>query len=242
MTAELKIAVERLYEVFGKYPGNPDMPVSPLKGEQAELNGPLFSKPLRLLTKEDLDYFTASLITTWGDIPDLKHFLPRILELTAELNAPSWDLEVFMRKLSLARWTEWDVTEQQVLIEYFKNLWRFVLQLDDPRFLDFHGYYVGLSMVYPEYNELLNDWLGMPGSLPAEKLAEYVFDNNAEIFGRKKPVQAELIEWLLSEEVHRKLTNAFFEISSSNQMAQTISTALQILENEKFNRGNKHTT
>ena len=74
-------AIDHLYAIFGSYrvgrvTGCPCC-VSP--EEEARLH----SRQLRELSGDDVGSFAFSALNTWGTLTDLKHFLPRILELYA---------------------------------------------------------------------------------------------------------------------------------------------------------------
>ena len=88
MTDSLKISIKILYDIFAKYQGLSKLEGSPLYDELDTWNKELRSKKLRDLTDEDLSRFSGSVILTWGDENDYRCYLPRILELTAELKTP----------------------------------------------------------------------------------------------------------------------------------------------------------
>ncbi|MEM8677684.1 MAG: hypothetical protein AAGF83_28070, partial [Cyanobacteria bacterium P01_G01_bin.67] len=79
---ELKQAIADLYEVFEPYHLNSHIvgcPCCVTDDDQKSIR----SKILRQLTAEDLNHYAFNAIFTWGEIDDFKHFLPRLLELTA---------------------------------------------------------------------------------------------------------------------------------------------------------------
>lgn len=75
------MAIEHLYETFGSYRASAvaGCPCCVSAEEQARLH----AKRLRQLSEEDLGSYAFSALNTWGTVTDLKHFLPRILELKA---------------------------------------------------------------------------------------------------------------------------------------------------------------
>lgn len=239
MTAELKNAVERLYEVFGKYPGNPDMPMSPLNGEPSELNPPLFSKPLHELTSRELAHFSADLIYTWGEESDLKHFLPRILELTAMWDCPAFEVEVFFKKLELTDWQTWPQEEQEAVQHYLICLWIEVLQSDPPVRINvfFLEYMVPIIKYYPNLPALLTAWQELESQVATRRLAELVYWELSWIFsGKMKCFDKKIIDisglsnWLTSDIVINRLTDAFFVNQSDEAYAEILSFAVRTLE------------
>lgn len=85
-TAELNEAIERLYSTFGSYPLRDRIDSCPCcRGPQETRH--LHTKTLRELSAEDHGLYAFRAMTTVGDVDDFRHFLPRILELVAELPA-----------------------------------------------------------------------------------------------------------------------------------------------------------
>ena len=122
MTERLQENIEQLYSVFSKYPGNPQMLGSALYGNIEKWNRDLFSKPLRELSADDLSLFSGKVITTWGEAADLKHFLPRILELTAFLKPP-YMIWVTFDRLEMTGWKSWPADEYEAIRTYMLCLW-----------------------------------------------------------------------------------------------------------------------
>jgi len=79
--AAFEAATDALYRAFEHYPLRPDMPRCPCCVTPAAMTD-LTSRPLGELDDE-LNLFTSNALTTWGDVEDLKHFLPRLLERAA---------------------------------------------------------------------------------------------------------------------------------------------------------------
>lgn len=81
----------------------------------------LLSKQLKDLSKDDLGHFFRKAITTFGDVNDFKHFLPRILELMINHKCVIDDFIDF-EKLNYCEWLNWKINEIEVMKEFFKNL------------------------------------------------------------------------------------------------------------------------
>ncbi|MFB9902552.1 hypothetical protein [Allokutzneria oryzae] len=148
-------AVERLYQVFGRYPlravveGCPHC-VGP------EDHATLRAAPLRVLTSAQLKRFAAKAMTTWGDEDDFRHFLPRLLELG--------DLDGLGGKLRHANWSQWPADERAAVDGFLSELWR--ERLDVP-LLD------ELAVIYDDIEPFLVVWKENPD---ATKLAAAVPD------------------------------------------------------------------
>jgi hypothetical protein len=122
VTPDVKQAVRELYYVFRPYVSRRHPEGCPCCVTDADKKK-LFSKPLEQLTSDDLGRFAWKVLTTWGNENDLKHFLPRLLELVAEDDCVPFDREVLFGKLRLGRWTTWERTEQLALVRYFDAVW-----------------------------------------------------------------------------------------------------------------------
>ncbi len=115
-------AIEHLYAVFGRYPARPvdGCPCCVTREDQAALA----AAPLRALGEEHLSRYGNKALTTWGETPDFKHFLPRLLELAAA--GADWpiDLEHQARKLEYAGWRTWPTVEREAVVGLFSAAFR----------------------------------------------------------------------------------------------------------------------
>lgn len=130
----LQEAIENLYAVFAVYPLRKHVEGCPCCVREPD-HARLHSKPLRQLSGEDLNPFAAKSLTTWGDEHDLKHFLPRLLELMAAKGL-NIDGEILTGKLIYTGkgyypgWHRWPETEQAAIRQFFMALWEEVLGKD----------------------------------------------------------------------------------------------------------------
>jgi hypothetical protein len=116
-------AVEALYREFAGYPLRPvTYHCDCCVGEADELE--IRSAPLRDLTPEQLQGFAASSLMTWGDLIDVKHFLPRLFEIAANEGYPNDypDLETLVGLLDRGDWRTWPDGEQAA-VERFLGAW-----------------------------------------------------------------------------------------------------------------------
>ncbi len=242
MTDKLKIGIENLYDTFSRYHGNPNMTGSPLYGDLDKWNKSLFCKPLRELTSEDLSRFAGKVITTWGDTSDLKHFLPRLFELTAFLDTP-YDIWILYQKLEAAEWHTWDAKEQQVINQFSLTLWEnLLLDNSEKAEWEFDDYFAALAHFYPNFNDLTERWLTENSFSAIKHLTNYIYDNASYLFlknhirGNEKSSRniVAFKSWLLSDNVIQKLTDVYYEFEKTS-LAEKISWTLKILEDEKCN-------
>src|SRR4051812_26383746 len=99
LTPELAASIEALYVIFEGYRLRRDLTACPCCHSVAA-ERPLYSKPLRSLTSEDLREYAGDALLTWGDADDFRHFLPRIFEIVVSAQPFSFvDREIVFSKL-----------------------------------------------------------------------------------------------------------------------------------------------
>ena len=123
MTELLRNAISQLYVCFSQYPLKSKIDGCP-HCELGIAEAGLHNKPLESLSWDDLKIFSFKAMTTFGDLDDFKHFLPRIFELLAidYENAPH-EAEIILGKLNYGKWREWSREEQEVIGEFIRR-WR----------------------------------------------------------------------------------------------------------------------
>jgi hypothetical protein len=131
MGPELKEALKGLYRVFRNY--ELKTPLHMHWGDQ--VREPV-STALRQLSVDEMTLPLGKMLTTWGEVEDLKHLLPRIAELIAceriGWTTGLYDTAVLGYGLHHAEWTSWR-TEEKVAIESFVlALWEDRLKYPKP--------------------------------------------------------------------------------------------------------------
>ena len=242
MTIRLKIAIQNLYDAFSKYTANPNMKGSPYSGDIDLLNKELFSKPLEDLTASELSKFTGKAMTTWGEVDDYKHFLPRIFELTAEWNTP-YEIWIAFDKLEYGNWKTWEETEQSAIHEYMRAMWENLLKDDSEKAeWEFMEYFSALAHFYPTFSHLLETWENDEEKTATKHLANLVFNEGVNMFDngainsfpRQSGRVPELKNWLLSDKIVRRLEAAFYRYEHE-PFAETLSWAEKMLSDERKN-------
>ncbi|QBY05045.1 hypothetical protein E2K93_11900 [Thalassotalea sp. HSM 43] len=117
----MSIDFQNIYHEFKKYPLKEKIEGCPhCELENAETS--LHSKALGLLSWDDLQIFVFKSMTTFGDVEDFKHFLPRIFELYISdyWNAP-YDFGLFLSKLEYAKIETWVPQEKNAVINLYEN-------------------------------------------------------------------------------------------------------------------------
>lgn len=123
---ELARAIDALYATFEPYTLKDRVDFCPhceLDASERQLH----IRPLRDMTWADLWAYCPKAVTTFGDEFDLRHFLPRILELyVGDHRGAPCCLFVTFGKLDQAGWTDWPAGEVTAVRE-FLAAWRRVL-------------------------------------------------------------------------------------------------------------------
>lgn len=204
MTNELKIAIENLYLTFSIYPFQSTMAGCPCCVSDLDKKN-IHVKQLRDLNEEDLSKYAFKAMTTWGDLADFKHFLPRIFELLATTNFPV-DSQIVLGKLEYGNWNEWPQAEkvgiQQFLVAWWADFAKHNKTFDLELFTKIYSYTnnidalltdwkISLSdnsfplfvdLIYHYYNDLANDQKEFKAfdEIALEKLKTWI-DTNAHI-------------------------------------------------------------
>jgi len=110
----MESSLENLYHTFAKYRLRLDIGVCSCCVTESDKKR-LQKKELRKLAVDDLGKYFLKAVTTWGDEYDLKHFLPRILELMDEL--PS---DMVLIKLQSVDWETWPSQEKDAIVAYLE--------------------------------------------------------------------------------------------------------------------------
>ena len=81
LVVSFAVAIERLYEVFGRYPRPRGETYSAYSDVTATDAAAIRERPLRELSGRDLAKYAMRAVVTWGDADELRYYLPRLLEL-----------------------------------------------------------------------------------------------------------------------------------------------------------------
>jgi hypothetical protein len=152
----LHAAIDGLYATFASYPLKRVIVGCPHCVSRAD-SDTLHVRALDALTPDDVRYYATKAMTTFGDVEDFKHFLPRLLELLArevEAEGAEEDLgfneEILGGKLALAGYAGWPAVEREAVERFLDALWgallaRFPTHLDAETFLCFLAQFTTLD-------------------------------------------------------------------------------------------------
>jgi hypothetical protein len=231
MTEEFKIAIEELYKVFERYPFKSTIegcPCCVFDNDKSTLH----SKQLRELEDEDISRYVFKAMTTWGDVNDFKHYLPRIFELAAtrKLNV---DTFVILGKLDYGNWKEWDFDEQNSIQKFLKAWWK--LDVNNATYFD-SEVLIELKKRIQDLPTMLNDWNVSVDSQGFKNYVDFVESYYPELKGKNISFKdfsqyeiEKLISWIESNS--GKLEEGFFNYDGKDEeFSTTISNTLYMIE------------
>ena len=199
---ELSSSVEYLYLAFSKYKPK-DGIANCSDCITSEDNQKLLSKPLRELMPKDLEKYGRKALTTWGDIDDLKYFLPRLLEFFPFIGTGLLQPEVVFGKISLGKWREWPISEQKALENYFFALWRFTLSsIETTPWTYSDDILCAISQVLDDISPLLEYWQKCLDLVSLQNLSAFIDQNSENLSNRKATIYWELREAQWDQIIH----------------------------------------
>ncbi|WP_344318365.1 hypothetical protein [Acrocarpospora pleiomorpha] len=181
--------------------------------------------PLRMLTASALGPYAGHAMSTWGDLDEFQHFLPRLLELLIleELDG-LFHAESLMSRIAI-NWRDWGQPEQEAITAVVGAWWRHALN-HHPRDINI----MTMIEVIADRLELalapyLAEWESNATEAAALHMAWLMHDftlsvaHNAEWY-------ALLDNWITGPAPAAILEQAFFS-ASSPEAAQKLSDALE---------------
>jgi hypothetical protein len=150
---KLENSIENLYSVFSKYEINSKIIGCPCCVSDRDKEK-IHSKELRNLQEEDLSRYAFKAMTTFGNVVDFKHFLPRILELLMDDNLGVSTFVIF-GKLEYGHWENWERGEQEAIKIFFFEWWEYFLE--KKTYFDKDLFY-GIYRLTNDIDQLLQSW------------------------------------------------------------------------------------
>ncbi len=224
----LKESIDNLYTVFTAYTIECELRARSceccVSDQEIKL---LLSKPLKELCANDLNYFMASAITTFGKVEDYKHFLPRILELMVD-NLDVVDDFLTYEKLNYSKWLNWNTEEIIALKSFFETLLINALDKGFEVIDDF----ISLNLLYNDYEKLTEILLNSDSKILLQKIVDEVFN---ECYWK---VDKKLLSIYANKKIVDKIEQLYFKTKDKVELNK-IAIAYSILENYDKNRSTK---
>ena len=162
-------------------------------------------------------------MTTWGNVEDFKHFLPRLCELLAinSASGPPIDLTSLMGKLEYANLPEWPDDERAAVVQFMLALGIDTLS-SFPSTISIADVVWAAARTGQNLSSLLESWLTCVQPAPAQHLAEFVFrivsslePDGTPVADAPKDARKAIRDWLTSADVRTYLESAFFACEGS---------------------------
>jgi len=113
--------IENLYKVFSRYPLREKIVGCP-HCELKEAESRLHTTSLREITWEDFGVYPFKAMTTFGDVEDFKHFLPRLLELyKKDYDGSRYSIGILLTKLNYGEWHNWQADEKNAISGFLES-------------------------------------------------------------------------------------------------------------------------
>jgi len=171
----LAAALERLYLVFRSYGLKPHIEGCPCCVYDEDQDR-VRSRSLRALTAEDFDTYASKALTTWGDADDLRHFLPRLLELVTGSPGDFISNEIVLSKLATAGWRDWPAQEQEAVESVLSLRWNVGLT-HDPSEFDAGTWLCGAELAGSDVSGYIDAWRSSDAPTAFEHLAAFITSN-----------------------------------------------------------------
>ncbi|GAL86123.1 hypothetical protein Hsw_1577 [Sporocytophaga myxococcoides] len=234
MTKELELSIERLYSTFSRYPFRSEIDGCPCCVSESDKEK-LHTKKLRSLEEEDLSRYAFKAITTWGDVEDFKHFLPRILELLSTTNFIV-NTFVVLGKVNYGNWTSWPGDEQTAIKEFLISWW--TDSVKHKTYFDKEAF-VEIYKLLGDIELLINKWVLSFEDNSFITYIDLVINYYKDLlYGKKsfKEIDKETIDKVLAWINDRKgmIEKGFFYFEKVDpEFAEEVSRALYIVEHIK---------
>ena len=239
MAPELKTAITNLYTTFAQYPFRPEIDGCPCC-VTAQDQQKLSAKALNLMESEDLSHYSFKAMTTWGDVEDFKHFLPRLLDLSATTGL-AYGYEVVLGKLEYAKWNDWEETEKDAIRAFLLAWWTESVTKEVGLLVDFVDLYTLLGDIDP----LLYCWVINFEDQSFRNLVWFIQLNYYYLIGQKsyfEELNSASVHKILSWIIEKKdlLEKGFYHFETIDpEFAQEISDALYMLDWVPFPESNQ---
>jgi hypothetical protein len=236
----LAASVECLYDEFSTFALRPVIEGCPHCINPNDQT-PIHSKALRSLTAEDLQKYAWKAMTTWGNVDDFRHFLPRLLELLAEGDFAYFiDNEIITGKLRYAHWENWTKAQRGAVNDFFKAYWNRVMR-EYPISTEADVALCAIGNAVDDVNEFLTTW-GNDSSLPSVcHLADFIDSNSSALrrsrklqnafWGDRRDQMEQVLAWLQSPSLREHIERMFYRYEQSQPiLAASLSTASDTLK------------
>ncbi len=221
-TRGLAAAMKHVYTTFEIYPLRPQMRSRSCTcgcvtaGDIRQIT----RHPLKRLRGDGLRRYAAKAMTTFGDVDDFRHFLPRIFELIGLYGSKDYSIvEAVFGKLTYAQWRTWPQVEQLAVEAYMMELWKHLLMSSPTRAgwdWDVDTWLCSIAQAIDDLGPFLAYWRQAVSIAPLRHLAALLTKNFGDFalygelgspFWRGRQDQMEqVVCWLIDPSTREQLT------------------------------------
>lgn len=159
MTKELRNIINDIYSVFSKYRVTIPLDVCTECCLTANQESELVGMSLNQIPFELLYEYNTAAKTELPSIEEFKHFLPRFLELTAELKFLHHSAELILSRFEYYSEEEWTVEEMEIIQKYAKELFKYFLSIYPlPELEKIDSIIIMLYRTKVDMIEILREW------------------------------------------------------------------------------------
>lgn len=217
------LALERLYEIFSRYPllDNSEVCEHCVAPEVLES---IHAVPLRQLSASALGHYAWN-VSTWGEIEDFKHYLPRLLELLISEELDGVHAPVLMGWLGV-HWHAWPQDERDAVVSVIDEWWHQTL-LHYPRDIDVMDMFeiIGTNLEL-DLHGYLAVWESIGSEAAALHLTRLIQEYTQDaLYGE---VWSALLEHWVGGPAPARVLEAALSSSNSHQTKQNLSQALAL--------------
>ncbi len=156
--ANLREALEALYDAFAAYPAPTQLEGSPYE-DPARMLRSLQAAPLRVLSDNQIGPFAGSALLTVGGVADYKHYLPRIIELGVRGSGHmGTDAPIIAERLKRAAWRTWPEAEQSSVRSAFRAAWSWSVDQHPGFEATAEHWLCGIAALEEPIGPLLQEW------------------------------------------------------------------------------------
>lgn len=182
--------------------------------------------PLWALTPNELERYAWKAMTTWGDVDDYRHFLPRLCELAVGPTVRAWyalDCDGLLGKLAYGSWRTWPEAERRALDTYFELM--FMARLAEaPQLDDAYTLLTALLGADGPLEPLLERWAAEPSLNAALHLARLI-DEYGTALQTGRRFAPRLAAWL-RDPARRTMLERAFEANVDDPSAPQLAAAV----------------
>ena len=159
MNEKLRHIINQSYSVFSKYNVTVPLDVCTECCMTPNQENSLVSMSVKHIPFELLYEYNTAAKTELPSIEEFKHFVPRFLDLTAELKFVHHSAELILSRFEYYKKDEWTKEESEILQNYAKELFRYFLSIYPlPELEKIDAIIIMLYKVKVDIKEVLSNW------------------------------------------------------------------------------------